>query len=100
MSRVYNPATNSFMPDEPIERHNLSLVTHDIQGNMPNKFRKEQHEYHRDVDSMYPPKNLKQGSNLQDSKLMENRSMPPYLFVDERSGNAKNPGQYFKNSAS
>lgn len=98
MSRLYNPTSGTFVPDEPLERHNLSLVTHDIAGNMPNKFRKDQPTYHREVEDMYPHARLAgQGEN---SRNLENRSMPPFNFIDERTGNARNPGQSFKNSAS
>lgn len=91
---MYEKNTREFIPNEPLERHNLSLVSHDIPGNAPNKFKKPDSQYSRETSEMYPHTALQRpNSTLRDNYMAR------YL-VDERTGNTRaNASQYILKSA-
>lgn len=64
---------------EPLERKNFSLVTHDIPGNVPSKFKKHQF-YYKQAEGMYPHARLGAGGKTYraDSNF-QSRQSNPYL---------------------
>lgn len=91
---MYDQNTRQFVQNEPIERHNLSLVSHDIPGNAPNKFRKDDYGYSREASEMYPHAALQRpASTLRDNFVSR-------YIVDERTGESRaNASPYILKSA-
>lgn len=71
---------------EPIERHNMSLITHDIGGTAPNKFKKFT-RYHNEVGQLYQHINLNARSNktLQMDSLDELRASQLNPHINDRN---------------
>lgn len=64
--------------DEPIEKHNMSLVTHDIPGTMPNKFAKYKASHQLTAD-LYPHYYYgDKNSNFRRTALASVQDIPPH----------------------
>ena len=93
---IFDSTNKKFIPNEPIERRNLSLISHDIPGNYPSKFKRADMKQSREASEMYPFINL----------AHQNRD-PNQYYEFEQNAQQQQPEQgnrgqnsYFRNNAS